>query len=72
MNPTSRRAAAIRRLAGLCLIVRIACRRLPIDWDLALGAWLCRPAIEAVLEPREDRKERQTHLARRLDEVYPF
>ena len=62
----------IRHLAGLCLIVRIACRRLPVDWDLALGSWLCRPAIEAVLESRDQHEKRQTRLVRRLDEVYPF
>ena len=62
----------IRHLAGLILIVRIACRRLPVDWDMALGAWLCRPAIEAVLESRDEVEKRQTRLARRLDEVYPF
>ena len=62
----------IRHLAGLFLIVRIACRRLPVDWDTALGAWLYSPAIEAVLESRDELEKRQTRLTRRLDEVYPF
>jgi hypothetical protein len=60
----------IKHLAGIFLIARIACRRLPIDWDVAWSNWLKRPAIEIVLTAAA--RPQQPRLWRRLDEVYPF
>lgn len=60
----------LKPLLRALLVFRLRSRPLPIDWDLALTAWLQRPAIEISVQQRQtDRRQR---LCRRLDEVYPF
>lgn len=59
----------IKFLATTFLMVRLACRRLEVDWELCLAAWRNRPVIEVFLEAPATRRQA---LVERIDATFPF
>ncbi len=57
----------IKILASACLMARLACQRLDVDWELCLRLWRSRPVIEVILEHPGEKP-----LMERLDEVLLF
>ncbi len=57
---------------GAFLVFRLELRQLPLDLELVLSLWRGRPAIEIVIERRDEAPTEGERLRHRLDEVYPF
>jgi hypothetical protein len=62
----------LKNLIRAFLICRLELRQPSLDLDLAFLSWLYRPAIQILLEEKEDRGQQREHLLLKLDEVYPF